>query len=255
MKISSKTASLLIFPLLFLAILVLIYLNPMTSFFKSDEPLSVSKDRMAEQESPEDDKQNTIATAWQWEGFQDIDKGKADRTSVAKLESANTNKDYVAFDVVFIYDALQRVKLDDNDNVVLGHDVLTALDEALDDRVLSLDQLGLNQLQDLIKIGLPGRSGEQASRVVGDYFNYLVAKKEFNRIYPEAKNMQEYRSQYDEMLALRNLYLGEDVAQRLFEQEDLDAEHMFATMYTDESTNSDTVPIEVQGDKKDQDGK
>lgn len=200
---------------------------------------------------------NTVAQAWQWEGFQNTKGGRAKETVGVTKESGADSDSEIPFDIVFIYDALQNVKLDKNENVIVDHDALTALNETLDSNVLVLDQLGLDKLRTLIKIGLPGKAGEQAARIVTDYYNYLEAKKDFNQIYPTAESLQEHRSQYSEMLALRNLYLGEDVAQRLFEQEDLDAEYMFSAMKelaAKDSVKAQLDKIEVDKAEADQAG-
>ncbi|GAB1267679.1 hypothetical protein NBRC116493_09320 [Aurantivibrio infirmus] len=190
-------------------------------------------------------KKGTVAESWRWDELKKNNTGNflSDQNKMSNKRGVEE----VPFDVVFIYESLQDVRLDENKNVVIDHDTLTALNEALDENVLALDQRGLDKLQELIKIGLPGKPGEQTARIVGDYFNYLNAKKEFNKIYPANKDspnkLQDYRAQYQELLALRNLYLGEDVAQRLFEQEDIDAEYMFATM---NHSSSSSVPNEAK---------
>lgn len=255
MKINRNTSWLLM--LFFLGGVILVGSYTLPSLFGgSGQPVASAGVEKAEAKASDLDGVNTVAQAWQWEAFGNTKGGEVkEAAGIAKgVESETESENDIPFDVVFIYDALRSVKLDGNENVVLDHDALTALNETLNNNVLVLDQLGLDKLQTLIKIGLPGKAGEQTARIVSDYYNYLEAKKEFNQIYATAENLQEHRSQYNEMLALRHLYLGEDVAQRLFEQEDLDAEYMFSAMKEMASKDSAKAQLEkAQMDKVERD--
>lgn len=245
MKINRNTSWLLM--LFFLGGVILVGSYTLPSLFgSSGQPVASAGVEKPEAKVSDLDGVNTVAQAWQWEAFGNTKGGEVKEAAgiLKDVESETESENDIPFDVVFIYDALRSVKLDGNENVVLDHDALTALNETLNNNVLILDQLGLDKLQTLIKIGLPGKAGEQTARIVSDYYNYLEAKKEFNQIYATAENLQEHRSQYNEMLALRNLYLGEDVAQRLFEQEDLDAEYMFSAMKEMASKDSAKAQLE-----------
>lgn len=168
------------------------------------------------------DKQRTIASEWQWETFPDSRPGARDQDPAPSDSSA-------PFDVTVIYEALQLVRVDENGDVVLDDTALKALDETLNYSDLALSAAELEELQELIRIGLPGKAGEQTARVVGDYYRFLDAKEEFEAVY-EVQDDRHYDSEYEELVSLRELYLGREVAQQLFAEQDKDARYMLAAM-------------------------
>jgi len=184
----------------------------------------------------------SIATAWQWKNFtnnsvpagQDEPLGVETKGGELELESKHASG---PFDVEYIYNALQSVKLDENGDVVIDHDAMKALDETLAYDGLKLDSQALSDLQDLIKLGLPGKAGEQTAQVVGDYYQLLGAQKEFLSLYSETGNLDDYRTQYEELSALRELYLGSEVAAKLFEVSNADARYMYESMTLEANTS------------------
>lgn len=164
----------------------------------------------------------TVGTEWQWDNFAQ----QAD----ANREHAEQQSAPVPFDVPFIYEALQDVRLDEQGNVVTDDEALKALDETLKFSDLDLSPAALEELQELIRIGLPGSAGEQTAEVVGNYYRFLQAEREFNELYRSPGMDADVEAGYEELVALRELYLGADVASKLFEKQDRDARYMLESM-------------------------
>ncbi|MGK0248431.1 MAG: lipase chaperone LimK [Oleispira sp.] len=176
----------------------------------------------------------TVATQWQWE------------------EQPNTpiKKPTAAFTEASVYRALKSVRLDNQNNVIVDHEALIALNAALDDSRLQLDEQALGELQMIIKQGLPGTAGDDVAKIVTDYYNYLKASKEFNAIYeadssnpdfPHSEaieiSTEEYKENYRELMSLRELYLGSETASKLFSTSDANANYMFDMLKIEQDTD------------------
>lgn len=176
-----------------------------------------------------DSNQKTIATAWQWE--------ESVNTPVEKITATFSEKS--------VYSALQRVRLDNQDNVIIDHEALIALNATLDDSRLQLNEQALAELQIIIRQGLPGNAGDDVAKIVADYYSYLEASKEFNAIYetdsanPQAieNTTEEHEANYRELISLRELYLGSDTSSKLFSTSDANASYMFDMLKIEKSTD------------------
>ncbi|OUS39966.1 hypothetical protein A9R00_08435 [Oleispira antarctica] len=171
----------------------------------------------------------TIATAWQWESPTNTDK---------EISSS-------IFSEKAVYSALQRVRLDSQNNVIVDHEALIALNATLDDSRLQLDEQALSELQLIIKQGLPGNAGDDVAKIVTDYYHYLAASKEFNAIYEAdystaeviENTIEDHEANYRELIALRELYLGNDTANKLFSTSDANAAYMFDMLKIAQASN------------------
>ncbi|MFQ3170133.1 MAG: lipase chaperone LimK [Oleispira sp.] len=176
-----------------------------------------------------DNPEKTIATAWQWE------------------EPTNTpdENSSPAFSEKVVYNALQKVRLDSQGNVIIDHEALIALNATLDDSSLQLDEQALLELQIIIRQGLPGNAGDDVAKIVANYYHYLEASKEFNAIYetgssnsPAIENTtDEHKENYRELTALRELYLGSDTSTKLFSTSDANANYMFDMLEIEQATD------------------
>jgi len=110
--------------------------------------------------------------------------------------------------------------------VVVDNRALEALNDTFDYGAVELSEQNLALLEELIQIGLPGKAGEQTARIVRDYYHYLEAREAFNAMYEGNENADAER-QYQELQALRGMYMGQNVAERLFAQSDANARYMF----------------------------
>ncbi len=185
------------------------------------------------------DTEKTLTDAWQWQAFPNIEQNKLKETDKIFDKHYNT-----VIDPKYLYRVLQDVKLDENGDVILDHAALQALGLTLNRGRLRLDRTGLAELQEMIKKGLSGKAGEQTASVVGDFYNYLDAKDEMGLYQQDPTTQSEQRQQYKELVALRGLYLTDEVAHSLFSQTDANAEYMFNMLELD--SNSQISDIDKQ---------
>ncbi len=180
-----------------------------------------------------DQSQATIASEWQWQT-----NVNSAQDSLADEEQIDSNT--LPFTEKSVHDALQAVKLDENGDVILDHDALVSLDEALERIYNQLDGGSLRELEKLIESSLPGKAGEQTAKLVSDYQGFLQAKERFSQIHEgsgyDANNQQTLATinrdveLYSELQDLRELHLGTETAQLLFHQSDANAEFMFESI-------------------------
>lgn len=173
----------------------------------------------------------TIATVWNW-------------STPNKANDSDLDSSPAAFSEKAVYNALQRVRLDAQDNIIIDHEALIALNETLDNSRLQLDAQSLIDLQSIIRQGLPGQAGEEVAIIVANFYNYLTAKKEFNAIYenisspqPTESTIEAHEENYRELMSLRELYLGTDVANQLFETTDANANYMFEMLKVEQANH------------------
>jgi lipase chaperone LimK len=179
---------------------------------------------------------NTIAKAWQWDST-----ATNGNPSSTPIETPPDQTSEHPFTQASVYEALQAVKLDQNGDVVLDDDALIALNAALENNMPMLDDDALAELQSIIKSGLPGKAGEQTAQIVADYYQYLGARNEFNALYETTnageQDIETYEAQYNELLALRELYLGSEAANKLFAATDANSQYMFDSMKLENNTS------------------
>ncbi|MBU3069116.1 lipase chaperone [Aestuariicella sp. G3-2] len=156
----------------------------------------------------------------------DADAGTHAGSEVLSGQSASG---LAMFDAEGIFEATQKVRVDDSGNVILDHEAMLALNEALGQQGLELDTLSLAQLKDLIQVAMPGKAGSQVALVVGNYYEYLKAKEEFENLHQDNHLNQDYEQRQASIQALRESYLGAEVSEKLFAQSDAESEFMRAS--------------------------
>jgi Proteobacterial lipase chaperone protein len=169
--------------------------------------------------------ESTIAEIWEWDSFPEKHEVLESDPDTEKLFDKFSD---TVIDPEYLYSVLQDVQLDANGDVVLDYRALQALELTVSRGRLGLDAIGLAELQALIQVGLPGKAGEQTARVVGDFYNYLGAKDELAFLHqpPVEGDKVEWRKQYRDLISLREMYLGKDVADALFVQANANTEYM-----------------------------
>ena len=221
---TQSTASKRISIILGIVVLAVLLVIAFANFLKpSPEPGSASvatEPSSSAQNNTE--KAGTVAAIWQWQTLADT----------AEEREQPNNMNTIPFSADALYEALQNVRIDDNGDVVLDNEALEALNRTLQYGEVELNSQNLADLQELIKVGVPGKAGEQTAEIVVDYYRYLEAEDEFNALYeqqgsPADAGNEAYAQQYEELKALRALYLGQDVAAELFATADASARYMF----------------------------
>jgi lipase chaperone LimK len=182
---------------------------------------------------------NAIANRWRWENFTDPEPATTADGENAEKEKPRPSSE-VPYDVVKIYNILQSMQLDENGLVVPDQAAKYALEKGFDDLGPDLSPEAMAELQELIRIGLPGEAGEEAARVMENYYQFRLAEEEFNRQMEQQLSMAAAEAdaqtqhqppaidRYEELVQLRRRYLGDEIADQLFAVEDTQARHMFA---------------------------
>ncbi|TDF35605.1 hypothetical protein EYS14_19540 [Alteromonadaceae bacterium M269] len=172
----------------------------------------------------------TLATDWDWQ--------KA-RSHIEQTQHTITNFDHLPFTAQSVFDALQAVKVDKDSHLILDHDALISLDEALERIHNKLDADSLLALKNLIRESLPGIAGEQTAAIVEQYYHYLQAKDEFSRVNEglsgdnsnqNLESLSDDQALYAELQALREVHLGTENTAKLFRVSDANATYMFESM-------------------------
>jgi lipase chaperone LimK len=174
---------------------------------------------------------NTIAHTWQWDKFSKkaATSLNSDDSSEAKSEKRTSMVEEVPYDVVRIYDMLQEVRLDETGNVIVDREAKNALEKAFAELGSDIGPFGISQLQDLIRIGLPGIAGEQTAEILAQYYDFRLAEEDL-LAQSHALTTDEEAQNYEQLVKLRRSYLGHEVAEKLYAGEELQARHMLASM-------------------------
>lgn len=177
----------------------------------------------------------TIANKWQWENFA---KAQKPGTDAGDSEAATPRpSDEAPYDAMTVYKVLQSIRLDENGHVVPDQAALQALERGYSDLGPDVSPQDMSGLQELIRVGLPGPAGEEAARILEDYFRFRAAETEFNQLRmaqadqtgPVAGQLPMLR-RHEELMELRRSYLGKEVADGLYAVEDAQARHMLAAI-------------------------
>jgi len=186
----------------------------------------------------------SIATEWDWTQFKEVSDSEYE-TKLETISDSSIIQKTKQFDLEFIYQSLHAVRLDEEGDVILDHEALQALNKVLSFQNLKFTNQQLESLLSIIKKGLPGEAGEQTAEIVGNYYQFLGAEDEFNNVYettsnPEAamnRSFDDLTAQFQELQALRSLYLGESASEKLFAVSDASAEYMFESKRIEEDAS------------------
>ena len=168
----------------------------------------------------------TVAKAWRWDQFPAAER-RAPSDEARKQSSS-------IFSAAEVHAALQHVELTDAGDVVLDHKALSALQSAF--ASLDLNATQLEELQRIVRAGLPGKAGEQAATVIGDYYQYQAALKDFEAVTEPPVDLETARDQYEQRVALRQHYLGYAAAEKLFAREQAHARFTLDSMRIQSAT-------------------
>ncbi len=140
----------------------------------------------AEVVNNQDKNPNAIANKWQWENFSS-DKSVANSDAKKTETKTKTEKKpsdlegQVSYDVIEIYNLLQSITLDETGGVIPDETAKQALENGFMSLGPDLSQEAMSELQDLIRIGLPGEAGEQAANILENYYQFRLAEVDFNQ--------------------------------------------------------------------------
>ena len=197
---------------------------------------STRDERLAQKSTPLIHEQNreSIAYKWQWENF-----AKTKPTSnVGGNSEANDARraGEMPYDAVGVYRVLQSIRVDENGHLVPDQTAMQALEKGYSELGPDLSPQAMAELQELIRVGLPGPAGEEAARILENYYRLRSAEAEFNQMRTAQAGSNPSTNQlptvdrYEELVELRRSYLGKETADSLFAVEDAQARHMFAAL-------------------------
>jgi len=170
---------------------------------------------------------STIATQWKW-----------DKNNEKISPEYSSNQQSLPFTPQSVHNALQAIKFDENNNIILDHDALISLDEALERIYKKMDGDTLTVLKNIIQEHLPGKTGEQTAQIIGDYYQFLKAKDQFSELHEAAsdagmetlESIEQNEILYTELQALREAHLGSEVTAGLFRVSDANSKYILQSM-------------------------
>ncbi len=165
-----------------------------------------------------------------------VDKGVSVGTPVTinksvnkKISEKTKSETPFRFDVVAVFDALSKITVDNNGDVNVDHNTKELLEASFTQITLDLSQHEIEELQDLIRLGVPGKAGEQAAKVFADYYGYRVAETNFMDA-SSSYDIDNVVTNFEQIVAIRRAELGYDVAEKLFGLEEINTKYMIDSM-------------------------
>ena len=194
-----------------------------------------SKDELKSGAVVQDQDTETIAYKWQWENFKTKTAPDADDENSKVRAPRRTGE--MPYDAVSVYKVLQSIRLDENGRLVPDQTAMQALEKGYSELGPDLSPEAMSELQELIRVGLPGPAGEEAAEILENYYRFRAAEVDFNRqmenqspVAGQMGNQLPTVDRYEELVELRRSYLGKEVADSLYAVEDAQARHMFAAI-------------------------
>jgi len=141
-----------------------------------------------------------------------------DDTDLVLAGSAATKS---GFKVSFrdVEDALMMAKLDNVGALILDEQALASLNLVVSRLPDNLTPQDIQKIQNLIKQAQPGEAGEQVAQVLGDYYAFKQAEKEWLKSGVATNSLQAAINQLEKITAMRQDYLGQAVADKLFSEQ------------------------------------
>jgi len=166
-------------------------------------------------ETPE----RTLADLWI------VDQSRTPETA-APIDPRST-EDAHAISEADVKHALREVRIDTAGDVIVDDRALSALLDGFAG-VERLSDAEVAELQRIITAGLPSPAGEQAAKIVGDFYQYQVALRASGAA--PAGDLNSAQAELERTIALRHAYFGEATAERLFGDEQAHARFTLASM-------------------------
>lgn len=191
-------------------------------------------------EAQADAQTRTLEDVWEWKRFEQ-QPAQAEKHDEAAATTHQERQAGVQFNVEQIHEGLKQIKLDQYGDIALDSDALRGLNELFQSGLLELDPGSLSELQRIIRTGLPQQAGEEAAAIVGNFSDYLNAKREMYALMTSSGGSSDHAVMLDEQEALQEMYLGREVADKLFSAERASTRYMYEsmTMAQDESLSDE----------------
>lgn len=228
----SRVAMKTVVPIAIAGALVLGYLLwPAADVPVPEEPVAQveTKPETPQQSAPDP---MTVGGQWNWDNVKMQRDKKAAQPEEKKQVENDTGPEDFPYTAEDIYTALEQIRLNPDGSLIMDAITLAALQDALGSSSNLLTDENMAILQEIIQIGLPGAAGEQTAELVGNFHEYLKARQDYMQISSpaQAPGPDAQLKQYQEQVALREVYLGESVSKQLFAKSDADARYMISSM-------------------------
>lgn len=198
--------------------------------------------------TPENFKPLTVASAWQGEVKALPNANKMNEHLSKKDESNGEEKGFV-LDYAMIQQEIGNIRLTEDGNIIIDDIALKALRRAFPPYRLNLTPEMLDEIEEIMKKGLPGVAGIEAADIIRKFYEYAQAKKEMASVYRDINLSQGSREEAEaQEESLRTLYLGEELAAQLFEKEDKETSYMHSTFEI--ATNNDMTAEQKEEAKR-----
>lgn len=187
----------------------------------------------------------TIASAWQGETNTLPNADNVDDQLGKQVEISAAKKEWYTM----IHQEIGKIRMTEGGDIVIDDITLKALRKAFPSYGLNLTAETLDEIEEIMKKGLPGKAGVQAAEIIRKFYEFSKAKKEMASAYSDINITQGNR---EEMLVqtkqLRTLYLGDELATKLFDKEDKQTAYMYDTF--DIATDKEMTPEQKEEAKR-----
>merc|ERR1711916_228967 len=177
-------------------------------------------------------KTKTVGSEWQPKAKTTVQSDNKDVTPGEKAEDSEEELTQ-PIDMAVIYDGLQEVKISESGEIIIDDSALKSLNRALNRHDLLLSESDLVLIKDIISESLPSPAGEQTAQLVENYYEYVQAHKEFTELHKDTGVLLDHATHMQEVANLRELYLGKEVADELFAEQNKTVNHMLEMMSVD----------------------
>lgn len=146
------------------------------------------------------------------------------------VEAEQEEETDLPFKLEQVANALSRVELDENGDIVLNETAQTVLEQAFLDARITMDEQQLEELKVMIEAGLGGQAGEQAVQIAEKFYRYSNAFREISDTLAVRGDPQSLRNDYEQIARLRRTHLGPELADELYHREEQMARYTLDVM-------------------------
>jgi lipase chaperone LimK len=206
-----------------IALGVLFYLN----VSKTNKVIDVTKSHSIERFTQESDSQDEQAFTLNTENV------KSENETLITLQGSEYEEENTLFfDDAKVRDVIGRLNVDEDENLVIDSYAKRVLKRSFIELMERNDPMAIDQLLAVIRSELPGLAGEQAANIVLSYYEYRMAESE---LIEQNLNLIDTGStfNYEDLVNMRRAYLGEDIAEKLFAEEEIRTRYTLAVIDLD----------------------
>lgn len=142
-----------------------------------------------------------------------------------------------------VKEMVQELSFDDDGNLVVTPNARRQLDHAINLIGYSRNSAELAQLNEAIHGALPGEAGKQVTDLLGLYYEYKLVEIDFAHS-RDAASPADAANHYQILSRMRQSYLGDTLAKKLFAEEDQFMKYTHELMQLDDPDNREPLSDE-----------